>query len=54
MPAKHFYKEGIPAVERLLWFVKGKKIREGFNYMADSIRSARPHNKYLHEWQQST
>jgi DNA methylase len=38
----------------LLWFVKGKKIREGFNYMADSIRSARPHNKYLHEWQQST
>jgi hypothetical protein len=27
--------------------------REGFNYIADSIKSARPH-KCLHEWQQST
>ena len=39
--------------KHLLWFVKGRKIREGFNYIADSIKSARPH-KYLHEWQQST
>jgi DNA modification methylase len=39
--------------KHLLWFVKGEKAREGFNYIADSIKSARPH-KDLHEWQQST
>jgi DNA modification methylase len=42
--------------KHLLWFVKGKKIREGFNfnYIADSIKSGRPPNKYLYEWQQNT
>jgi len=40
--------------KHLLWFVKGGRIREGFNYIADSIKSARLSDKYLHEWQQST
>jgi 16S rRNA G966 N2-methylase RsmD len=41
--------------KHLLWFVKGEKGREGFDYIADSIKSARhPHHKYLYEWQQST
>jgi hypothetical protein len=35
-----FARKVIQEWKHLLWFVKGQKAREGFNYIADSIKSS--------------